>query len=47
MCSMLHNWGLRESPYLVFIPPCITAVGCILLFVYADSLYRLLLPLGG
>ena len=44
--STLHSWGLAEAPILCFVPPCITAVGCIALFVYADSLYTLLLPLG-
>jgi len=45
--SVLHSWGLAEAPFLCFIPPCITAVGCIVLFIYGDALYTLLLPLGG
>jgi len=45
--STLHHWGLAEAPILCFVPPLITSAGCILLFVYADALYTLLLPLGG
>jgi multicomponent Na+:H+ antiporter subunit D len=37
--------GLREAPLLCVVPLCITAVGCLLLFFYADTLYALLAPI--
>ena len=39
--------GIREAPLLCVVPLCLTAVGCLLLFVYAGPLYRLLLPIVG
>jgi multicomponent Na+:H+ antiporter subunit D len=40
------NWaGIREAPLLCLVPPCLTACGCLLLFFYADFLYRLLMPI--
>ena len=41
------DWGgLREAPMFCLPPLCMTAGGCLLLFFYADSLYRLLLPIA-
>ncbi len=41
------DWGgLREAPMFCVLPLCMTAGGCLLLFFYADSLYRLLLPIA-
>ncbi|HSR72055.1 MAG TPA: proton-conducting transporter membrane subunit, partial [Kiloniellales bacterium] len=37
--------GIREAPLLCVLPPCITALGCIVLFFYADPVYRLLEPI--
>jgi multicomponent Na+:H+ antiporter subunit D len=39
--------GIREAPVFCVIPLCITAAGCLLLFVFADKLYALLAPIGG
>ncbi|MDX1483978.1 MAG: monovalent cation/H+ antiporter subunit D family protein [Alphaproteobacteria bacterium] len=39
--------GIREAPAFCVVPLCLTAFGCILLFIYADALYRLLEPLAG
>ena len=33
---------IKEAPLLCVLPPCLTALGCILLFFFADSLYMLL-----
>lgn len=38
--------GLREAPLLCVIPLCLTALGCLLLFFFADPLYRLLEPIA-
>ena len=38
---------IKEAPLLCVAPLCLTAFGCIVLFFYADSLYRLLAPIGG
>jgi len=40
-----HGAGIHEAPLLCVVPICITAIGCVVLFFYADELYRLLLPL--
>ena len=37
--------GIREAPLLCVVPLCLTAFGCLLLFFFADSLYRLLEPI--
>jgi len=34
--------GIREAPLLCVLPPVATAVGCVVLFFYADEVYRLL-----
>ena len=34
--------GLREAPLACVVPLCLTALGCVLLFFYADPLYELL-----
>jgi multicomponent Na+:H+ antiporter subunit D len=36
---------LTEAPLFALVPLWITAIGCILLFVYAEGVYELLLPL--
>ncbi|MDE0812501.1 MAG: monovalent cation/H+ antiporter subunit D family protein [Alphaproteobacteria bacterium] len=38
---------IKEAPLLCVAPLCLTAFGCIVLFFYADPLYRLLAPIGG
>jgi multicomponent Na+:H+ antiporter subunit D len=40
---------LREAPLLCVVPVCCTAVGCLILFFFADGIYRLLatIPLDG
>jgi multicomponent Na+:H+ antiporter subunit D len=40
-----ENWERKHI--LCVLPPCITAVGCILLFFYSDALYELLAPIAG
>lgn len=39
--------GIKEAPVFCVIPLCISALGCIALFFFADDLYNLLLPLAG
>jgi multicomponent Na+:H+ antiporter subunit D len=34
--------GIREAPLLCVLPPVATAFGCVVLFFYADEMYRLL-----
>ena len=34
--------NVREAPLLCVFPPCLTAVGCIVLFFYAEPLYNLI-----
>ena len=38
--------GIREAPLACVVPLCLTAIGCVLLFFYADALYELLLPIA-
>ncbi|MDQ2694659.1 MAG: monovalent cation/H+ antiporter subunit D family protein, partial [Pseudomonadota bacterium] len=37
--------AVREAPLLCVLPPCLTALGCVLLFFCADAMYALLKPL--
>ncbi len=37
---------IKEAPMLCVVPLCVTAVGCLILFFFADSLYTFLQPLG-
>jgi len=39
--------GIKEAPVLCVLPLCVTAIGCVVLFFYADAIYRLLLPITG
>lgn len=39
--------GLAESPTLVWLPPAITAFGCLVLFFYAGSIRDFLMPIVG
>ncbi|MFK7897100.1 MAG: proton-conducting transporter membrane subunit [Myxococcota bacterium] len=39
--------GIREIPLLMLIPICATALGCFVVFFYADAVYRLLAPAMG
>ena len=38
--------GIKEAPLFCVIAPCLTAVGCVVLFIYADALFRLLEPIA-
>jgi len=38
--------GIKEAPLFCVVPLCITAFGCLLLFIFAEDLYALLLPLA-
>jgi multicomponent Na+:H+ antiporter subunit D len=38
---------IKEAPLFCVIPLCITAAGCVVLFFFADEIYRLLLPIAG
>lgn len=37
--------GIREAPLLCVLPPCLTALGCLVLFFYADEVVALLRPI--
>ena len=37
--------AVKEAPLFCVVPLCFTAIGCVVLFFYADGLYRLLEPL--
>jgi multicomponent Na+:H+ antiporter subunit D len=37
--------GIQEAPLLCLIPICVTALGCLALFFYADAIYQLLKPM--
>ena len=39
--------GIKEAPLLILLPICATALGCFVIFFYADSVYRLLAPAMG
>ena len=39
--------GIHEAPLFCIVPLCVTAVGCIVMFFYADYLYALLAPIVG
>jgi multicomponent Na+:H+ antiporter subunit D len=36
---------IKEAPIFCLVPICFTALGCIVLFFFADEVYRLLQPL--
>ena len=38
--------SVSEAPIFCVAPLCVTAIGCLLLFLYADELYALLLPIA-
>jgi multicomponent Na+:H+ antiporter subunit D len=40
------GWQIQEAPLLCLVPLCLTALGCVLLFFYADRLYAFLQPIG-
>ncbi len=37
---------IQEAPWFCVVPLCLTALGCLALFFFADSLYRLLEPIA-
>ncbi|WP_420405094.1 monovalent cation/H+ antiporter subunit D family protein [Nisaea sp.] len=37
--------GIQEAPLLCVLPPCLTALGCFVLFFYADAIIALLRPI--
>ncbi len=39
--------GIKEAPLLMLLPICTTALACIIIFFYADGVYRLLAPVMG
>jgi multicomponent Na+:H+ antiporter subunit D len=39
--------GIKEAPLLMLLPICATALGCFVIFFYADSVYRMLAPAMG
>ena len=41
------GWQIQEAPLFCVVPLCFTALGCIVLFFYADRVRELLLPLAG
>jgi len=41
------NYGINEAPMFCLVPLCLTAAGCIVLFIYADALYQLLESIAG
>jgi multicomponent Na+:H+ antiporter subunit D len=40
------GWQIQEAPLFCVVPLCLTALGCIVLFFYADRLYAFLQPIG-
>jgi multicomponent Na+:H+ antiporter subunit D len=40
------DWRIEEAPLFCVVPLCLTALGCVVLFFYADRLYAFLQPLG-
>jgi multicomponent Na+:H+ antiporter subunit D len=40
------NPGLHEAPFLCVLPPVVTAIGCVVLFFYAQGMYDLLTGIG-
>jgi multicomponent Na+:H+ antiporter subunit D len=34
---------IREAPFLCVMPPILTGIGCVVLFFYAEDIYRLLM----
>jgi multicomponent Na+:H+ antiporter subunit D len=41
------RWSdIEEAPFFCVLPLCLTALGCLLLFFYADSVYSLLAPIA-
>jgi multicomponent Na+:H+ antiporter subunit D len=40
-----HHHDHGEAPFLCVMPPVVTAVGCVLLFVFAEDLHNLLTPI--
>jgi multicomponent Na+:H+ antiporter subunit D len=38
--------GIREAPLFCVVPLCLTALGCLALFFFADPIYRLLEPIA-
>ncbi len=47
--AMQHNTAqqskISEAPFLCVLPPCLAAIGCVVLFFYAGSVYEFLLPI--
>ena len=41
------GWQIKEAPLFCVVPLCLTAIGCVVLFFYADRLYAFLRPIGG
>jgi multicomponent Na+:H+ antiporter subunit D len=41
------GWQIQEAPLFCVVPLCFTALGCVVLFFYADRLYAFLQPIGG
>jgi multicomponent Na+:H+ antiporter subunit D len=39
--------GIKEAPLFCYLPPAITAIGCLVLFFYAGALVDFLLPITG
>ena len=39
--------AVKEAPLFCVVPLCVTAAGCLLLFFFADGVYRLLAPIVG
>ena len=39
--------AIREAPAFCVVPLCLTALGCLALFFYAEEIYRLLAPIAG
>ena len=37
----------KEAPVFCVVPLCVSALGCVVLFFYANDLYQLLVPLAG
>jgi multicomponent Na+:H+ antiporter subunit D len=40
-----HGEGIQEAPLFCLVPICLTALGCLVLFFFADEVHDLLKPL--
>ncbi|MCI0436787.1 MAG: monovalent cation/H+ antiporter subunit D family protein [Gemmatimonadetes bacterium] len=42
-----HRVPVQEAPAFCLVPLCLTAIGCLVMFFFADDIYRFLSPIAG